>query len=199
MARRRGVPLSTDPRPSSDSSATPIPAEDVAQRIIELARANDWTVGVAESLTGGLVVAELVAIPGASDVVRGGVVAYAPDLKRSLLNVPEAVLEQQGTVSRECAEAMSRGARETLGATFALSTTGVAGPEASEGHPPGTVHLAVCAGVPGREEVTTHQALNSHGSRPIIRSHATHAGLSLLLATLTAHAPHARLAGGGVR
>lgn len=165
----------------------------MAREIIDLARANEWTVGVAESLTGGMVAAALVSVPGASAVVRGGVVAYAPDLKRSLLRVPEALIHQHGTVSRQCAEAMSRGALEVLGATFALSTTGVAGPEPSEGHPAGTVHLAVSARVQGREEATTHQALNSHGTRATIRFHATQAGLSLLLTTLEAHAPHARL------
>lgn len=193
MAGRWGDPLSTDPRPCSDSSATRTSVEELAQRIIDVARAHDWTVGVAESLTGGMVAAALVSVPGASDVMRGGVVAYAPDLKCSLLKFPPGVLQQHGTVSRQCAEAMSRGAREVLGATFALSTTGVAGPEPSEGHPPGTVHLAVSARVAGREEVTTHQTLNGHGSRRTIRSQASRAGLSLLLATLEAHAPPARL------
>ena len=191
MARRRSDPLSPDPHASA--GVVPQPSVDeVAQEIIELARAHEWTVGVAESLTGGMVVAALVSVPGASAVVRGGVVAYAPDIKGSLLKVPAAVLRQHGTVSRQCAEAMSRGACEALGATFALSTTGVAGPDPSEGHAAGTVHLAVSARVEGREEVTTHQALNSHGSRLAIRSQATQAGLSLLLATLEAHTPHAR-------
>lgn len=191
MARRGSDSLSPDPRVTASAVHQPS-AEDLAREIIELAQAHEWTVGVAESLTGGMVVAALVSVAGASAVVRGGVVAYAPDIKRSLLKVPEAVLQQYGTVSRQCAEAMSLGACEALGATFAVSTTGVAGPDPSEGHVAGTVHLAVSARVEGREEATTHHALNSHGSRFTIRSHATLAGLSLLLTTLEAHTPHAR-------
>lgn len=184
MARRRGAPLTPD---------------SLSVEIIEVARAQGWTVGVAESLTGGLVTAALISVPGASVVVRGGIVAYAADLKSSVLRVPGHVISQHGTVSQQCAEAMSRGACDVLGATFALSTTGVAGPEPSEGHPPGTVHVAVSARVTAREEATVHQALHTCGSRIDIRSHATYEGLSLLLATLRAHVPPAKLAGGGVR
>lgn len=192
VARRRSVPLRPDSTAASESAADAPSAESLAPKIVEVARAQGWTLGVAESLTGGLVAAALISVPGASAVVRGGVVAYAPDLKCSILKVPELVIDQHGTVSRQCAEAMSQGACEVLGATFALSTTGVAGPEPSEGQPPGTVHLAVCARVEGREEATVHQALHTHGSRSTVRAHATQAGLSLLLATLGQHGPPAQ-------
>ncbi len=179
--------------------SVPLTPDFLAEEIIEVARAQGWTVGVAESLTGGLVTAALISVPGASAVVRGGVVAYAGDLKCSVLRVPERVISQHGTVSQQCAEAMSRGACQVLGATFAMSTTGVAGPEPSEGHPPGTVHVAVTARVPNREEATAHQALHIRGSRTDIRSHATYEGLSLLLATLKAHGPPAQSGDGEVR
>ncbi len=184
MAWRGSVQLSPDP---------------VAVDIVEIAGTQGWTIGVAESLTGGLVAAALISVPAASAVVRGGLVTYAADLKCSVLGVPEDVISQHGTVSQQCAEAMSRGACQVLGAMFSVSTTGVAGPDSSEGQPPGTVHLAVTARVEGREEVTVHQALHTRGSRSDIRANATQAGLSLLLTTLRAHGRPAQSEGGGVR
>ena len=114
----------------------------VAALVAELT-ARSETVAVAESLTGGLVVARLVGVPGASLVVRGGVVAYAADLKASLLGVDPALLARVGTVDAEVAAQMARGVRERLGATWGLATTGVAGPGPQEGHAAGTAYVAV--------------------------------------------------------
>jgi PncC family amidohydrolase len=100
-------------------------------------------VATAESLTGGRVVAALTAVPGASDVVRGGVVAYATEVKIGLLRVPVEVVESVGVVSAECAAAMARGARRLTGATYGVATTGVAGPTEQEGKAAGTVYVAV--------------------------------------------------------
>ncbi|MGB5951616.1 MAG: nicotinamide-nucleotide amidohydrolase family protein [Ornithinimicrobium sp.] len=178
------------------------PAESTAWRaeaVITLCAERGWTLGVAESLTGGLVLADLITVPGASEVVVGGVVAYHPRLKRSLLDVPESTLAEHGTVSEQCALAMARGARRRLGVVVALATTGVAGPSTSEGHPVGTVHCAVSTLVPGREEVSVASALNLNGTRIEIRTQACAAVMSLLLDTLTSQGPPAIREAGGVR
>lgn len=101
------------------------------------------TVAVAESLTGGLLGAALSAMPGSSATFRGSLVVYATDLKESLAGVPMPLLEAAGAVAPETAAALAAGARERLGATYGVGVTGVAGPSLQEGHPVGTVHLAV--------------------------------------------------------
>jgi nicotinamide-nucleotide amidase len=101
------------------------------------------TVAVAESLTGGLLGAALTAMPGSSATFAGGVIAYATTLKHALLGVPEDLLAAHGAVHPDVAAAMARGVRERLGATYGLAVTGVAGPEPQDGHPVGTVHVAV--------------------------------------------------------
>ncbi len=170
-----------------------------AERLISLCATRGWTLGTAESLTGGLVAAALIDVPGASAVVRGGVVAYATDVKQEVLAVSRQILEVEGTVSSSCAVAMAAGAWRLLGATFAISTTGVAGPDASEGKSPGTVHLAVYGRAEDGEEVQVHRALHLHGDRSIVRNEATAAGLSLLLDTLTNVVPAAAEEHGEVR
>jgi nicotinamide-nucleotide amidase len=99
------------------------------------------TLAVAESLTGGLVAARIVDVPGASEWFRGGVVAYAGDVKVDVLDVPEGPV-----VSEAAARAMADGVRRRLGADVGLSTTGVAGPTEQEGQPPGTVWLGLALG-----------------------------------------------------
>lgn len=101
------------------------------------------TVAVAESLTGGGVLRELTTVPGSSAVVRGGVVAYASDLKASVLDVPGSLLSSHGPVHPVVAEAMARGVRARLDATYGLGTTGVAGPDPVGRHQPGEVYVAV--------------------------------------------------------
>jgi nicotinamide-nucleotide amidase len=103
------------------------------------------TVAVAESLTGGLVVAELVSVPGASAVVRGGVVAYATELKHELLAVDAGLLATGGPIQQPVAEQMAAGVRVLLTADLGLATTGVAGPDPQDGHPPGEVWIAVAS------------------------------------------------------
>ena len=111
----------------------------LAGEAISRATASGRTIAVAESLTGGLVAGALTGVAGASAVVRGGVVAYATDLKAVLLGVPEAVLAEHGPVHPEVAAAMADGVRRRLGADFGVATTGVAGPGPAEGKPAGTV------------------------------------------------------------
>jgi nicotinamide-nucleotide amidase len=144
----------------------------LAAQIVGLLGEREQTVAVAESLTGGLLGATITTIPGASVVFRGGIIAYATELKAALLGVPAGLLARYGPVHPDVAAAMAAGVRDRLGATFGMATTGVAGPDPADGKPPGTVHIAVSAGpVPvtrelvlagGRDEVrrdTVEQAL----------------------------------------
>lgn len=149
----------------------------VAGDAVAALRAAGATVATAESLTGGLVCGALVDVPGASYVVRGGVVAYAADLKTTLLGVPESLVAERGTVDAEVAAQMAVGVRDRLGATYGISTTGVAGPGPDEGKPAGTVHIAVA----GPHGVLT-RLLELSGDRDEIRSGTVAALLSWLVA-----------------
>jgi nicotinamide-nucleotide amidase len=114
----------------------------VEEHVLELCRAGGLTLVTAESCTGGLVAARLTSVPGSSDVVLGGVVAYADDVKRAELGVPAELIAAHGAVSAEVAEAMARGARERLGADVAVSVTGIAGPGGGTAEKPvGLVYL----------------------------------------------------------
>jgi nicotinamide-nucleotide amidase len=150
-----------------------------AAAAIEALRLAGASVATAESLTGGLLCATLVDVPGASDVVKGGVVAYAVEAKCEVLGVDPDLVEEHGTVSDEVAAAMADGAVKVLGATWGLATTGVAGPEPSEGKPVGTVHVAV-AGPSG----STTRELALQGDRRLVREQTVDAVLSLLVARL---------------
>ncbi len=101
------------------------------------------TLATAESLTGGLVGAAITAVPGASQVYRGGVVAYASDLKTQLLGVDSGLLARVGAVDAEVVGSMAEGVRVRLGADYGLATTGVAGPDSQDGKPPGTLWIGV--------------------------------------------------------
>ena len=155
------------------------PAEQVgewlANHVVARLTAAGHTVATAESLTGGLVCAALVSVPGASVVVRGGVVAYAADVKTGVLGVPEGVLREHGTVAAESATAMAVAARGLFGTDWAVATTGVAGPDPVEDKPVGTVHVAV-AGPHGTRTVD----LVSPGEREQVRAAASGAALRLL-------------------
>jgi PncC family amidohydrolase len=111
--------------------------------LLELLRSAGATLATAESLTGGRLAAAVTAIPGASRTYLGGVVSYATELKESMLGVPAALVEEYGVVSGECAAAMASGVRAVTGATYALSTTGVAGPDEQEGKAVGTVYVGL--------------------------------------------------------
>ncbi|NYJ75220.1 CinA family protein [Allobranchiibius huperziae] len=153
--------------------------------VVAALRSAGATVGVAESLTGGLVVARLVQVPGASAVVRGGVVAYATDLKHSVLGVDADLLAAGGAVQAEVAEQMATGVRRVLGSTYGLGTTGVAGPTEQDGQPVGRAFVAVA----GPEGVQVRQ-LDLAGNRESVREACTVAVLRLLASGL---APTGRL------
>jgi nicotinamide-nucleotide amidase len=155
---------------------------------IGLLVARGMTVAAAESLTGGLVTAALTTVPGASAVVRGGVVAYAADLKCALLGVDTGLLARVGTVHQDVALAMARGVRERLGASVGVATTGVAGPDPADGQPVGTVHIAVST-----SRLARHVALMLGGDRAGIRRGTVDHVLQLLVATLNEDEPE----GGG--
>jgi nicotinamide-nucleotide amidase len=156
---------------------------ELAGRIVGLLGERNQTLATAESLTGGMLGAAITAVPGASVVYRGGVVAYATELKAALLGVPADLLASHGPVHPEVAAAMAAGARDRLGATWGLATTGVAGPDPVDGFPPGTVHIAASAGQP----VTETLALS--GGRAEVRRGTVHHALWLLLSALREDAP----------
>ncbi|MBL1100391.1 nicotinamide-nucleotide amidohydrolase family protein [Streptomyces sp. 205] len=142
------------------------------------------TVAVAESLTGGLVAAELTAVDGASRSFRGSVTAYATALKQELLGVDAALLAERGAVDAEVARQMARGVAGALGADWGVATTGVAGPTSQDGQPVGTVHVAVA----GPAERVASAALRLAGDRSGIRIQAVEAAVKLLFSELIATA-----------
>ena len=125
--------------------------QSLASVVLAQLRRRGQTLAVAESCTGGGLGAELTAVPGSSDVLLGGVIAYSNAVKSKVLGVPEALLEQVGAVSDPVAEAMAEGVRRLTGSDWSLAITGIAGPGGgTESKPVGLVHLAV-AGPDGCE------------------------------------------------
>lgn len=163
-----------------------------ASRLLRLMAARGETLAVAESLTGGLVAAEITAAPGASKVFRGSVTAYATDLKRDVLGVDGTLLAERGAVDPEVARQMAAGVSKALGADWGIATTGVAGPDPQDGQAVGTVYLAVVGpdaeGVRGyadggAEGKVTAPRLN--GDRSEIRRESVRSVLTLLLEQLS--------------
>ena len=155
----------------------PAPAAQLVARLT----AAGHTVAVAESLTGGLVAAALTDVAGASVVMRGGVVAYATDVKAQVLGVNEVLLARVGSVDAEVAEQMARGVQSLLGATYGLATTGVAGPDSVEGKPVGMVYVAVAG-----QGTSRVKALSLSGDRAAVRAQSVLAALALLAEELDA-------------
>ncbi len=149
--------------------------ETLPMTVLRLLTEDGLTVAVAESLTGGGLASALVDVPGASAAFRGGVVAYATELKTSLLGVDAGLLARGGAVQPEVAVAMAEGVRSRLGATYGVGTTGVAGPDPQDGAGPGVVHVAV-AGPQGLRTL----ALDLRGGRERVRRVAVVHALDLL-------------------
>lgn len=138
---------------------------DLAARVGAACRAAGWTVATAESCTGGLVAHLLTEIPGSSAYVRGGIVAYANEVKRESLGVPPEVLEAHGAVSAQVALAMADGARRRLGVDVAVAVTGVAGPDGgSDEKPVGLTYVAVAAAA-GSDVQRFHWELDRAGNK----------------------------------
>ncbi|MFD8913347.1 CinA family protein [Streptomyces sp. NPDC059575] len=158
-----------------------------ATALVRLLTASGETLAVAESLTGGLVAAEITAVPGASRVFRGSVTAYATELKHRLLGVDAALLERRGAVDPQVAAQMAAGVRQALGADWGIATTGVAGPDPQDGNPVGTVFVAIAG--PAEERLASApggkvEALRLNGSRAEIRRESVRSVLALLLREL---------------
>jgi nicotinamide-nucleotide amidase len=149
---------------------------DLAAVVLELCRGRGLTIGVAESCTGGLLGARLTAIPGSSDVVLGGVIAYSNAIKTSLLRVTEALLEAHGAVCESVVRAMATGARAATGSSIGVGITGIAGPGGgTEEKPVGTVWIA--SDLNGTLEA---RRLRLIGDRAEIRQRAAQAVLEMI-------------------
>jgi PncC family amidohydrolase len=156
-------------------------------RVGSLLRQLGYTLATAESLTGGLVGAQITSVPGASDYYLGGIISYATGIKNSLLDVSDDILSSRGAVSEEAAAAMAIGVKRHFGASVGLSTTGVAGPSTQEGKPVGTLFISIS------EPFGVHtRGLNGpHSSRAVVRDWAASEALNYLIEYLeylsTAH------------
>jgi nicotinamide-nucleotide amidase len=150
--------------------------ESMESVVLEMLRQRRMSLAVAESVTGGMVGSRLTAIPGASDIFRGAVVAYHGEVKFKLLGVPQGPV-----VTAEAARAMADGVRRALGADVGLSTTGVAGPSEQEGQPVGTVWCGLAIGDKVQAEL-----VRLPGNRERIRQYAVINLLNLLRHRLAA-------------
>jgi nicotinamide-nucleotide amidase len=157
-------------------------ATDLAEVVLSACRTRGVTIGVAESCTGGLLGARLTAVPGSSDVVEGGVIAYSYELKTLLLGVPAAMVAEHGAVSEPVVRAMAAGARAASGVKAALAITGIAGPGGgTETKPVGTVWIAL-----DFEGTIVARRYNFIGDRSEVRLRATQAALEMLRRRLQA-------------
>ncbi|MGH3661205.1 MAG: CinA family protein [Micromonosporaceae bacterium] len=161
------------------SSGDAADSDRLAAHVVAALRERGQSLAVAESLTGGALSAAIVAVPGASQVFRGGLVVYAADLKVSLAEVDARLLEARGPVDRDVAAALADGARARCRASWGLATTGVAGPDSHGGQPPGTVWL----GMAGPAGVSAWR-LTLPGDRAEVRAGAVLAALRGLVDAL---------------
>ncbi|MFE1248914.1 CinA family protein [Streptomyces sp. NPDC058735] len=158
-----------------------------ATHVVRLLTVKGETLAVAESLTGGLVAAEVTSVPGASKVFRGSVTAYATDLKHELLGVDATLLAARGAVDAQVAAQMAAGVRKALGTDWGIATTGVAGPEQQDGRPVGTVFVAVHGPfTPDSRSARGGkvEALRLNGDRAEIRRESVRSVLALLFKEL---------------
>lgn len=156
--------------------------ESLAASVLAQARQHDVSIGTAESLTGGMISAALTAVPGSSDVMRGGIVSYAVAVKESQLAVTEESVEKYGVVSCQVAEQMAAGACSALGCDAAVAVTGIAGPGGAEPNKPvGTVCFGIaCNGV------VSSQTMYFEGNRNQVRRQTTRHALRLIKKTISA-------------
>ena len=167
-------PVETEIRSRVGRDAMPENAASPGEAIGHLLRERGARVAVAESLTGGLIAAELTTTSGAGDYFAGSLVTYTNEAKRDVAGVDEAILAGPGAVSEEAAAALAAGAAERLQAELGISATGVAGPSEQEGKPVGTVFVA--AWLSGHAEV---RKIVAYGDRDNIRAIAVTAAIDL--------------------
>ncbi len=154
---------------------------DQAEKLVEALRQRKLMVATAESCTGGLLAGLLTTVPGTSDIFERGFVTYTNEAKMQMIDVPEEILNIQGAVSRECAEAMARGALANSAADLAVSITGIAGPTgATPAKPVGLVHF----GLAGKDGVLQHRQERFPGDRTAVRLASVEVALELLQAGL---------------
>lgn len=150
--------------------------EDIEAVVGKLLGTAGYTIALAESCTGGLVASRLTDVPGSSEYFKGGVVAYANDVKEKVLGVPAAVLEQNGAVSPETAVAMAEGIRKVIGADIGVGITGIAGPTgATLEKPVGLVYIAVAT-----PAGTESKRFNFPGGRFAVRLGAANASFKMV-------------------
>ncbi len=171
---------------------------ELAKRLVTYLKDLNLTIACAESLTGGDVCARLVDVPGAGDVLRGGVVSYATDLKHKILDVDKALLDDGGPVQSEVARQMARGVARLCDADIGVSTTGVAGPDATPDGPAGEVFIGVHLrpglesdlfaqglSLPGEGDAATIiKEIRFEGTRPQVREWTVQAVYRLVLESL---------------
>jgi len=137
--------------------------------ILEILVSRGESLSVAESLTGGGLAQAFTSLPGSSQIFKGSVTAYQSEIKSSLLKLPVELISEFGVVSEEVAVAMAAGTKDLMGSTWAISTTGVAGPGPADGVPAGTVWVAIDG------PISQTLQLELSGTREIVRN-ATIAG-----------------------
>ncbi|KDN60920.1 hypothetical protein CSUB01_09033 [Colletotrichum sublineola] len=174
--------MPSESQPTARSTET---LDEIASEVIRLLAQANETVGVAESLTGGGLMAALTSVPGASAVFRGGVVSYATPLKQELLDVDRSLIHKEGVIHHEVASQMAAGARKitTVGAeetTWGVGTTGVAGPSSQDGKPPGTVYIDIASA----KESCGHGPYHFPGVRKSVRTATVMEALALLRSAL---------------
>ncbi|MBT2494355.1 nicotinamide-nucleotide amidohydrolase family protein [Microbacterium sp. ISL-59] len=152
-----------------------------AAALLSALNQRGWSLGVAESLTGGALCAEIVSVPGASAVLLGGVVAYATPVKATVLGVDAELLAAEGPVHPQVALQMADGVRRVVSvngvaADVGVSTTGIAGPDSPDGQPVGTVHIGIVT-----PDGSSAKALHLQGDRDSIRAQTVNAALRVLL------------------
>ncbi|MDQ3877437.1 MAG: competence/damage-inducible protein A [Actinomycetota bacterium] len=167
-------PLEEEVRTRLGEDAVPQAEGDVADALGELLREKGVTIAAAESLTGGLIGAQLTAAGGASDFFKGSLVCYTKEAKHAVARVPESILDGPGAVSEEAAKALAEGAALVLNADLGVSATGVAGPAEQEGKPVGTIWVG--ATFAGRTEA---RHVRGYGDRDHIRAIAATSALDL--------------------
>ena len=159
----------------------PVGKFDVCEELLDILAKKSLHLGCAESCTGGMVADKIVALPGASKVFNGGIIAYANEVKKAQLGVSEEILSSVGAVSEECAAAMARGCCEHLKCECAVATTGIAGPDGGTAEKPvGLVYIAaVC------NEKCVVRELRAYGDRRAVRERASAMALQLMYEVLT--------------
>ncbi|WP_163536857.1 competence/damage-inducible protein A [Gracilibacillus sp. YIM 98692] len=150
--------------------------ESIEDRVFQLLQKAKLTISSAESLTGGAFSSRVVERNGSSDILQGSAVVYQPSMKVKVLGISKKILDQYGTVSEECAEAMSNGVKTLYHSDIGISFTGVAGPSKTEGKEVGTVYISICD---GKNQVITKK-FHFHGDRLAIRNRTVKKGFELL-------------------